>query len=367
MSRISKLINESALQHAVNWYFSLDNIRLANDCIVQFMDKMELPNIYRKQQHSLHTASDGQKFEVKTDSLNANYSFKYFGKGQGVSVNTFIDERNLLWYSLVFSASERESAYVIDGLMHNDVIKSDIHSTDTHGYSEVIFATTHLLGFSYAPRIKNLKKQTLYIFTSEKHYYHSSWHVQPTKYINESLIKECWDDILRLITTIKLKENSASDIFKRLNSYSKQHKLYQALKAFGQIIKSYFILRYIDELELRQAIEKQLNKVELANRFTRAIAVGNPRELIQGDKEDQEIAESCNRLIKNAIICWNYLYLSQKLEGIGSHEQKDKLLSAIASHSPMSWVHTNLLGEYDFSDEKLKDTAGIQLPKLHNK
>ncbi len=364
MSRISKLINESALQHAVNWYFSLDNIRSANDCIVQFMDRMELPNIYRKNQKSLHTASDGQKFEVRTDSLNANYSFKYFGKSQGVTANTFIDERNLLWHSLVFSASERESAYVIDGLMHNDVIKSDIHSTDTHGYSEAIFAVTYLIGLSYAPRIKNLKKQTLYIFKSIKYDHQSEWSVQPTKYVNEAVIKECWDDILRLVATIKLKETSASDIFRRLNSYSKQHKLYQALKAFGQIIKSDFILRYIDDVGLRQAIEKQLNKVELANRFTRAIAVGNPREIIQGDKEEQEIAESCNRLIKNAIICWNYLYLSQKLEKMGDPGQKNKLISAILSHSPMSWAHTNLLGEYDFSDEKLKDTAGIRLPKI---
>lgn len=364
MSRISKLINEGALQHAVNWYFSLENIRSANDCIVRFMDRMALPNIYRKNHNSLHTASDGQKFEVKIDSLNANYSFKYFGKGQGVTANSFIDERNLLWHSLVFSASERESAYVIDGLMHNDVIKSDIHSTDTHGYSEAIFAITYLLGFSYAPRIKNLKKQTLYIFKSRKQDHQSTWSVQPTKYVNEALIEECWDDILRLVTTIKLKQTSASDIFRRLNSYSKQHKLYQALKSFGQIIKSDFILRYIDDVELRQAIEKQLNKVELAHRFTRAVAVGNPREFTQGDKEEQEIAESCNRLIKNTIICWNYLYLSQKLEEMNSSEQKDKLLSVISSHSPISWAHTNLLGEYDFSDEKLKDTAGIRLPKM---
>ena len=40
--------------------------------------------------------------------------------------------------------------------MHSDVIKSDLHSTDTHGYSEVIFGTTHLLGFEFAPRIKAL-------------------------------------------------------------------------------------------------------------------------------------------------------------------------------------------------------------------
>ena len=31
-----------------------------------------------------------------SDSLNANQSFKYFGKEQGVSVYTFRDERDLL-------------------------------------------------------------------------------------------------------------------------------------------------------------------------------------------------------------------------------------------------------------------------------
>lgn len=364
MGRISPQINETSLQHAVNWYFSLDNIRAANDRMVSFMDQMELPNIYRREQDKLHTASDGQKFEVRTDSLNANYSFKYFGKGQGISANTFIDERNLLWHSLVFSAAERESAYVIDGLMYNDVIKSDIHSTDTHGYSEAIFGATHLLGFSYAPRIKNLKKQVLYIFKSHRKADHPDWAIRPEKYINRDIIEACWDDILRLITTIKLKETTASDIFRRLNSYSKQHTLYQALKAFGQIIKSDFILRYIDDMELRQAIEKQLNKVELANRFTRAVAVGNPREFVQGDKEEQEISEACNRLIKNAIICWNYLYLSQKLARMKNPGQKEKLLAAIASHSVICWEHTNLLGEYDFSDNKLKDSVGISLPKI---
>ncbi len=364
MGRISRLINETTLQHTVNWYFSLENIQAANDRVVSMIDQMDLPNVHRQPGDPLHTASDGQKFEVRTDSLNASHSFKYFGKGQGVSVYTFIDERNLLWHSLVFSAAERESAYVIDGLMRNDVIKSDIHSTDTHGYNEAIFATTHLLGFSYAPRIKNLKKQTLYIFKSCKDEDQSSWKIKPGKYINNKVIEDNWDDILRLIATIKLKETTASDIFRRLNSYSRQHPLYQALKAFGQITKSLFILGYIDNVELRQAIESQLNKVELANRFTRAVAVGNPREFTQGGKEEQEIAESCNRLIKNSIICWNYLYLTQKLERMSDQNQKDRLLSAISNHSPISWAHINLLGEYDFSDENLKDSVGITLPKI---
>ncbi|MEZ5836626.1 MAG: Tn3 family transposase [Geminicoccaceae bacterium] len=100
----------------------------------------------------------------------------------------------------------------------------------------------------------------------------ANWAIAPGRYVDETLIRANWDDFLRLVATIKLKETSASDIFRRLNSHSRQHSLYRAMKAFGQIIKSLFILRYLDDLELRQAIEKQLNKVELANRFTRAVA-----------------------------------------------------------------------------------------------
>ncbi len=363
MARISSRMTESELEHTVNWRFSLDNIWVANDQVLKAMDQMELPNLYRRKVDTLHTASDGQKFEVRGESLHASRSFKYFGQGQGVSAYTFVDERHFLWHSLMISASDRESAYVIDGLMRNDVVKSDIHSTDTHGYTEAIFGLTHLLGFSFAPRIKGIGKQTLYIFRP-KNKASSDWKITPDKTINANLIRENWDDLLRLVATIKLKENTASDIFRRLNSYSRQHALYQTMKAFGQIIKSLFILRYINDVELRQAIEKQLNKVELSNRFTRAVAVGNPREYMQVEKEEQEIAESCNRLIKNSIICWNYLYLERQLEKLTDPETREDLLRIIATHSPMTWAHINMLGEYDFSDEKLKDSVGILPPEI---
>ena len=75
------------------------------------------------------------------------------------------------------SASEREAAYVIDGLMQNEVIKSDIHSTDTHGYTECIFAATHLIDTAFAPRLKKVGKQTLSSFSSKP-----SWFLNASKY-----------------------------------------------------------------------------------------------------------------------------------------------------------------------------------------
>ncbi len=75
-----------------------------------------------------------------------------------------------------------------------------------------------------------------------------------------------------------------------------------------------FILKYVDDLEFRQVIEKQLNKVESSNKFSKAVSYGHNQEFIQSEKEDQEIAEGCRRLIKNAIVGWNYLYLAHELD-----------------------------------------------------
>lgn len=68
----------------------------------------------------------------------------------------------------------------------------------------------------------------------------------------------------------------------------------------------------------------------------RTVAVGNPRGLKHADKIEQEMAESCNRLIKNCIICWNHIYMTRRFEATGSPEERDRLLSMIAVHSPQS-------------------------------
>ena len=31
----------------------------------------------------------------------------------------------------------------------------------------------------------------------------------------------------------------------------------------------------------------------------------------------------------------------------------------IAAHAPMAWAYVNMLGEYDFSEDKLKDALGV--------
>jgi Tn3 transposase DDE domain len=124
------------------------------------------------------------------------------------------------------------------------------------------------------------------------------------------------------------------------------------------------LLRYIDILELRQTIEKQLNKGENANKFSRAMSFGHNQEFLYGEKVEQEMAEGCRRLIKNAIICWNYLYRTQKIAEADSEAHRQALLVAVRHGSVVTWQHINLHGEYDCSDEKLHDSVGLSAPRI---
>ncbi len=352
MAKISSGITIDTLNHLVKWYFSKENLDEANARLNSIINELSLSKIYKKNLNENHTSSDGQKFSVDVPSIHANHSFKYFGSGKGITAYSFIDESSRLFYNTVISASEREAAYVIDGLMLNDEIESTIHSTDTHGYSEIIFAITNGLGVFFAPRIKNLKNQIRYTFREnpKKLYLLNEFDILPTatQYIDTKLIEEQWDNILRLLVTIKLRETTASSILRRLSSYSKQHPLYKALKQVGRIFKTYFILKYLDEVDLRKSTEKALNRVENSHQFAKAIFFGNNQNIKYGSKEEQEIIVATRHLIQNSIVLWNYLKISDELSKCKSKAEFEKMLSIIKNGSIMSWQHINIHGEYNF-------------------
>ena len=69
-------------------------------------------------------------------------------------------------------------------------------------------------------------------------------------------------------------------------------------------------------------------------------------------------------MIENAIICWNYLYLSQLIYDAETEVQKQNIIQTIKNGSVVAWQHINLQGEYDFSEETLRDSIEFKLPEL---
>ena len=69
----------------------------------------------------------------------------------------------------------------------------------------------------------------------------------------------------------RLRHSEASRLFGRLNPYARQHPFYRALKELGQLVKIEFLLRYVDQAELRQRLQKQFNKGESAHHLALAV------------------------------------------------------------------------------------------------
>lgn len=130
---------------------------------------------------------------------------------------------------------------------------------------------------------------------------------------------------------------------------------YRAMKEYGRIIKSDFVLTYYDDMELRQRIEMQLNKVEQANKFSAAVFFDNDHSFQDGELDQQKIASMCKLLLQNAIILWNYLSLSDKLVNTQDVDERQEAIEAIRRGSVLTWSHVNMRGEYTFTPPSAND------------
>ena len=88
-------------------------------------------------------------------AVNAKY-----GIDPGFVVYTHVSGRYSPFHTRVIAATVSEAPYVLDGLMHH-VHQTDLrireHYTDTAGATDHVFGLCCLLGFQFAPRIKDLK------------------------------------------------------------------------------------------------------------------------------------------------------------------------------------------------------------------
>ena len=106
-----------------------------------------------------------------------------------------------------------------------------------------------------------------------------------------------------------------------------------------------------------------LDKLESTYTFARAVFYGQNGQIPYAGKEEQQLADACKRLVQNTIVCWNCLYSNQYLFQVPATERQS-VADAIIASSPVSWQHINLHGEFDFSDDALKDSLRFDIETL---
>lgn len=123
--------------------------------------------------------------------------------------------------------------------------------------------------------------------------------------INSKVIRENYDDVLRLAHSIREGTVSASLIMEKLGSYSRQNSLATTLREMGRIEKTIFLLDYISNESLRRRIQRGLNKEEHMNALARAIFLGKHGEFRERALQDQLQRASALNILINAISIWN--------------------------------------------------------------
>lgn len=218
--------------------------------------------------------------------------------------------------------------------------------TDTCAYSDVVFGLFRLLGYRFCPRLADIGGTRFWRIDAQADY--GELNALARQRLNLERITRHWDDVLRLIGSLKLGMVPAMGIMRTLRVDERQTSLAQAIAEIGRIDKTIHTLNFIDDEARRRGTLLQLNLGEGRHALARDVFHGKRGELFQRYREGQEDQLSALGLVVNMIVLWNTLYMDAVLarlrrEGYPVRPEDEIRLS------PFGHEHFNMLGRYSFS------------------
>ncbi|QHK18994.1 Tn3 family transposase [Pseudarthrobacter psychrotolerans] len=290
------------------------------------------------------SSSDGQRFKAGGRAQSTGHINPKYGTEPGRMFYTHVSDQYSPFSAKVVNVGVRDSTYVLDGLLyHESDLRIEEHYTDTNGFTDHVFGLMHLLGFRFAPRIRDLGETRLYVPKGDTVYDALMPLIGGT--LNVKAIRTHWDEILRLSTSIKQGTVTASLMLRKLGSYPRQNGLAVALRELGRIERTVFILDWLQSVELRRRVNAGLNKGEARNALARAVFFNRLGEIRDRGFEQQRYRASGLNLLTAAIVLWNTVYLERAAITLqnADPETQDALLQYL---SPLGWEHINLTGDY---------------------
>lgn len=342
-------ITVDMLQHVTRWFLREDTLKAANAALINFHHQLPLSRIWGE---GATSSSDGQRFGIQQSSLLASYYPRYFGYYErAVTVYTHTSDQYSVFGTRIISCSPREALYVLDGLLENNtILRLREHYTDTHGFTEHIFGLCYLLGYSFMPRLRDLADQHLYKI--DRRADHGCLNPLFHGVAETDLVREQWDFLVRVASSLKNRTAPANVIVQRLANSSSSDRLAGALTALGRVVKTIFILRYLSDPELRHRVQLQLNRGEARHELVgRCLFFANRGEFRSGDAEEIMNKASCLGLLSNAVLVWNTLRIAEIVNQLRAAGQEiaDQDLARV---SPLIHAHVIPSGTYRFGDEE---------------
>ena len=334
------------LMRISSWHVTSESITNALSVVI---DKHRLLPLSFAWGNGTTSSSDGQFFPSGGSGEAMNLINAKYGVIPGIKAYTHISDQYGPFAMKTIPATAHEAPYILDGLTMNDTGKRiKEHYADTGGFTDHVFAMCALLGYQFAPRLRNLSSLRLYGMKG----------ITIPKVMKELVtakaniirIQQQWPDIIRLIASIITHRVVPSDILRQLASFPRQNELAIALREIGRIERTIFILTWISSVSMQRRAQMGLNKGEAHHALKRALNFNRRGEITDRTSENQHLRMMHLNLLAAIIIYWNTKHLGRiihDMKQLGIHISSEKL----AHLSPLGWEHIILTGFYKWGKD----------------
>lgn len=319
----------------------------------------ELVNYHAKQAltrywgDGTHSASDGQRFPAAWQAEGSGTFNRRYGREPGLTFYTHISDQYSPFYTKVIASNERDAVHIVDGLLyHASDLRIQEHATDTHGYSDAVFALLNLLGFRFTPRIRDLKELKLYVPGRRKKWSAITGVVGGS--LNRRLIEVHWNTIIRLAVSVKSGHVTASVLLRKLANFQRKSSLLAAMNELGKLYRTFFVLDWWSDPELRRRVQRNLNKGELLHELRRAAYLHGRGEVRDRSLRAQSKRASGLNVLTTMIAVWNTVYLEEAIKQLRLEGEviPDELIERL---SPLKFEHIIFSGDYVWREDQVPE------------
>lgn len=342
MARLTDGISYRQIKRITDWQLTEEAQREALAVLVNAIGRLDVTQTWGEGKTS---SSDGQRFRLRRKVLQRTYSYRF--RDYALEFYSFVADNYAPFYSTVIECTDRDAAYILDGLLYNESdLPLEEHYTDTHGYTEINFAAFAMLGRRFAPRIRGLHHQRIYRIDKRKDYGPLAPLVERwDRTIRMDWICEQWDRMGQFYASLESGHTTASTALKRLAGYSGKNRFYRANRELGRVFKTEYILKFMSDPTMRGRVRRGLLKGEEVHALARKVAYGKQGQVTARDLLSQKNTSSCLTLIMACIIYWqakeiSRVILEEEPEVVGID------LSLLEHVSPIGWDNILLYGQY---------------------
>ncbi|NOR67022.1 MAG: Tn3 family transposase [Woeseiaceae bacterium] len=320
-------------------FISKDHLRYAIGEVVNKTLQARLPHVWGE--GTAACASDARYFGAWDQNLMTEWRARYGGPVVGIYWH--VERHATCIYSQLKTCSSSEVAAMIQGVLrHCTEMEVDRHYVDSHGQSTIGFAFCRLLGFELLPRLKAIHSKRLYRPETGRPDDYPCLQPVLSKPIRWELIRQQYDEIVKLATALREGTAEAESILRRFTRNNLQHPTYKALSELGKACRTIFLCRYLRFPALRREINEGLNVVENWNSANDFILFGKSSEIASNRRDDQELTMLALHLLQNSLVYINTLMLQQVL---AEEAWEDRLTREdLRGVTPLFYGHINPYG-----------------------